>query len=179
MDSIQTNSHKQDNYILKSNLWKFFKTLRAQANPIYCLFVASPIAYAWVTIIDKMDSTIQKRISIAQFINTLKKMPSTSKYYRLSINTYDIDMDSKQSVEISLQHELSLEVVTRLLPAIIANHCIEANRRGERFEMNDSIRKQYKFKEKYIDELQLIMDQCNNAIDEKSNKIKHIQTLTH
>jgi hypothetical protein len=34
--------------------------------------------------------------------------------------------------------------------------------------MNDSIRKQYKFKEKYIDELQLIMEQCNNAIDEKS-----------
>ena len=87
MDSIQTNSHKQDDYILKSNLWKFFKTLRAQANPIYCLFMASPIAYAWVTIIDKMDSTIHKRISIAQFINTLKKMPSTSKYYRLSINS--------------------------------------------------------------------------------------------
>ena len=170
MDSIQTNSHKQDNYILKSNLWKFFKTLRAQANPIYCLLVASPIAYARVTIIDKMDSTIQKRISIAQFINTLKKMPSTGKYYRLSINTYDVDMDSRQSVEISLQYELSLEVFTRLLPAIIANHCIEAYSRGERFEMNDSIRKQYKFKEKYIYELQLIMEQCNNAIDKKTNK---------
>lgn len=164
MDSVQTNSHKQDKYILKSNLWKFFKTLRAQANPIYCLFVASPIAYAWVTIIDKMDSTIQKRISIAQFINTLKKMPSTSKYYRLSINTFDIDMDSKQSVEISLQHELSPEVVTRLLPAIIANHCIEAYSRGERFELTPQIKSHYKFKARYIDELQQIIGQCNKAI---------------
>lgn len=179
MDSIQTNSHKQDNYILKSNLWKFFKALRAQANPIYCLLVASPISYAWITIFDKMDYAIQKRISIAHFVNVLKKMPSTGKYYRLSIYTYHIDSGSKQLFEVSLQHELSLEVVTRLLPAIIANHCIEANRRGERFEMNGSIRKQYKFKEKYIDELQLIMEQCNNAIDKKLNEIEHIQTLTH
>jgi len=164
MDSIQTNSHKQDNYILKRNLWKFFKALRAQANPIYCLLVASPISYAWITIIDKMDSTIQKRISITQFINTLKKMPSTSKYYRLSINTFDIDMDSKQSVEISLQHELSPEVVTRLLPAIIANHCIEAYSRGERFELTPQIKSHYKFKARYIDELQQIIGQCNKAI---------------
>jgi len=44
MDSVQTNSHKQDNYILKSNLWKFFKTtstgkpdlLSARGEP-YCV----------------------------------------------------------------------------------------------------------------------------------------------
>ena len=73
MDSIQTNSHKQDNYILKNNLWKFFKTLRTQANPIYCLFVASPIAYAWVTIIDKMDSTIQNAYLLLNLSIHLKR----------------------------------------------------------------------------------------------------------
>ncbi|MBE6197027.1 MAG: hypothetical protein E7137_08100 [Rikenellaceae bacterium] len=168
MDSIQTNSRKQDNHILKSNLWKFFKTLRAQANPIYCLLVASPISYARITIFDKSDSAVQKRISIAQFINSLKKMPSTGKYYRLSLNTYNIEKGNKQIFEASLLHELSFDVAAQLLPAIIAYHCVEAQGRGERFEMNDSIRKQYKFKEKYIYELQLIMEQCNNAIDEKS-----------
>ena len=164
MDSIQTNSRKQDNYILKSNLWKFFKTLRAQANPIYCLFVASPIAYAWVTIIDKMDSTIQKRISIAQFINTLKKMPSTGKYYRLSINTYNIEKGNKQIFEASLLHELSFDVAAQLLPAIIAYHCVEAQDRGERFELTQQIKQEYKFKTRYIEELQMIIEQCNNAI---------------
>ena len=164
MDSIQTNNHEQDNHILKSNLWKFFKALRAQANPIYCLLVASPISHAWVTIIDKMDSTIQKRISIAQFINTLKKMLSTGKYYRLSINTYDINICCKQVFEASLQHELSLEVLSTLFPAIIAYHCIEAYNRGESFELTQQIQSQYKFKAKYIDELQLIIEQCNKQI---------------
>lgn len=161
MDGIQANSHKQDYHILKSNLWKFFKALRAQANPIYCLLVASPISYAWITIIDKMDYTIQKRISIAHFVNVLKKMPSKGKYYRLSIYTYHIGSGSKQLFEASLQHELSLEVVGRLLPVILANHCIEARSRGERFALTPPIKKQYKFKERYIDELQQIIELHN------------------
>lgn len=165
MDSIQTNSYKQDNHILKSNLWKFFKALRAQANPIYCLLVASPISYAWITIIDKLDSTIQKRISIAQFVNALKKMPSTGKYYRLSINTYNFNTLGKQTFEASFQHELSFEIATTLLPAIIANHCVEARARGERFELTPQIKNQYKFKAKYIDELLSIIEQCNKAIE--------------
>ncbi len=164
MDSIQTNSHKQDNYILKSNLWKFFKALRAQANPIYCLLVASPISYAWITIIDKADSTIQKRISIAQFINTLKKMPSTGKYYRLSINTYCINSSSTQLFEISMQHELSLETATKLLPAIVARLCIEAYNRGERFELTPPIIQHYKLKARYVGEVRAIVDQCNKTI---------------
>lgn len=164
MDSIQTNSHKQDNYILKSNLWKFFKTLRAQSNHIYCLLVASPISYAWITIIDKSDSTIQKRISIAQFVNSLRKMPSTGKYYRLSINIYNTGICRKQIFETSFQSELSLDAAIMLLPLIIANHCIEAHSRGERFELTPQIKSHYKFKARYIDELQQIIGQCNKAI---------------
>ena len=79
METIQTDRHKQqDDYIHKSNLWKFFKALRVQANPVYHLLVATPINDAWITIFDKADSTVQKRISILQFIHSLKKMPSPS-----------------------------------------------------------------------------------------------------
>lgn len=49
MDTIQTNDHKQENYILKSNLWKLFKTLRAQANPVFSLLAASPIHSACIS----------------------------------------------------------------------------------------------------------------------------------
>ena len=164
MDSIQTNSHKQDNYILKSNLWKFFKTLLAQANPIYCLLVASPLSHAWITIIDKADSSIQKRISIAQFVNSLKKMPSTGKHYRLSINTYNIDLRQKQTIEAVFQHELSSKVGSTLLPSIMAYHSFEAHNRGERFELTPQIMHQYKFKARYLEELQAIITQCNNAL---------------
>ena len=34
MDAIQNYSHTQENRIHKRNLWKFFKILRAQANPM-------------------------------------------------------------------------------------------------------------------------------------------------
>lgn len=164
MDSIQTNSHKQDNYILKSNLWKFFKALRAQANPIYCLLVASPISYAWITIFDKMDYAIQKRISIAHFVNVLKKMPSTGKYYRLSFYTYHINSGSMQLFEISMQHELSLETATKLLPAIIARLCIEAHKKGECFELTPQIIQHYKLKARYVEEVRAIVEQCNKTI---------------
>ena len=164
MDAIQTNDHKQENYILKSNLWKFFKALRAQANPIYCLLVASPISYAWITIIDKSDPTIQKRISIAHFINSLKKMPSTGKYYRLSIYTYDLDLSSKQTVEASLLDDLFLEATIIRLPDIVAYHCAEAHTRGECFELTPQIKSQYKLKARYIEELQTIIEQCNQSL---------------
>ena len=176
MDGIRTNSHKQDNYILKSNLWKFFKALRAQANPIYCLLVASPISYAWITILDKSDTTIQKRISVGQFVHSLKKMPSTGKYYRLSINIYVINAGRKQTFEAAFQNELSFDVATQLLPAILAYHCAEARNRGERFEITPQIKQHYKFKTQYVGELQTIIEQCNRTIGEQttcSNSINH------
>lgn len=170
MDSIRTNSHKQDNYILKSNLWKFFKALRAQANPIYCLLVASPISYAWITILDKADSSIQKRISIAQFVNSLKKMPSTGKYYRLSIYTYHVDSGRKQLVEVSFRPELSLEIATQLLPGIVAYLCITTHERGERLDLSAQQNNPYRIKARYIDELQTLVEQCNNTIFAKSGE---------
>ena len=172
MDSIQTNSHKQDNYILKSNLWKFFKTLRVQANPIYCLFVASPIAYARVTIIDKMDSTIQKRISIAQFINTLKKMPSKDKYYLLSINLFLHTSEEHKGIytyNAISRDELSVNIVKTLWPDIVAYHCAEAIKRNERFELTPQTIKRYKFKAWYLDELKLLIEQCNAALEKETN----------
>ena len=163
MDGIQTNSHKQDNLILKSNLWKFFKTLRVQANPIYCLLVESPISYAWIAILDKSDSTIQKRISIAQFVNSLKKMPSTGKCYQLGFYLWD-EQQGKHTRELICQKELSVDTISTLFPAIVANYCAEANKRGEHFELTPQIIQHYKFKARYVEEVRAIVEQCNKTI---------------
>ena len=165
MDSIQTSSYMPKNYILKSNLWKFFKALRSQAHPIFCLLVASPIVHAWITIIDKSDSTIQKRVSIAQFVHSLKKMPSTGKYYRLNIYTYHIDSGQRQLFEASQLHELSLEMISQLLPGIIPLLCIEAHNRGECYELTTQIIQHYKFKARYVDEVRAIVEQCNKLLN--------------
>ena len=163
MDAIQINCHKGENYILKSNLWKFFKTLRVQANPFYCLLVASPIHYAWITIIDKSDSASQKRIAIAQFVHALKKMPSTGKYYQLSINLWSSSQD-KHTHNIVYQSDLSVEVATAIFSDLVAYHCVEEMRQGARFELTPQTIQRYKFKARYLDELNTIIEQCNNAI---------------
>ena len=167
MDSVQTNSHKQDNYILKSNLWKFFKTLRAQANPIYCLLAASPIHYAWITILDKSDSASQKRISIAQFVHGFKKMPSTGKYYQLSINLWSSSQD-KHTHNMVYQNDLSVETTTVIFPDLVAYHCVEEMRQGTRFELTPQTIQRYKLKARYLDDLKTVIKQCNDAIEKKS-----------
>ena len=163
MDSIQTNSHKQDNYILKSNLWKFFKALRAQANPIYCLLAASPMHYAWISIHDKAESAIQRRITIAQFVNSLKKIPATDKHYRLSIRLYDIATDRSSTYEATLLQDLSVELMREMWPSMIAFHCEEGARQGEPFELTPQTIGHYKFKTRYIEELQENINNYNKS----------------
>ena len=172
MDTIQTNNHSSQELILKSNLWKFFKALRAQANPIYCLLVASPVHYAWITISDKSDPTIQKRISIAQFVNALKKTPSKDKYYLLSINLFLHTSEEHKGIytyNAVRRDELSVDIVKTLWPDIVAYHCAEAIKRNERFELTPQTIKRYKFKARYLDELNLLIEQCNAALEKETN----------
>lgn len=172
MDTIQTNDHKQKNYILKSNLWKLFKTLRAQANPVFSLLVASPVHYAWITISDKSDPTIQERISIAQFVNALKKIPSKDKYYLLSINLFLHTSEEHKGIytyNAVRRDELSVDIVKTLWPDIVAYHCAEAIKRNERFELTPQTIKRYKFKARYLDELKLLIEQCNAALEKETN----------
>ena len=176
MDAIHTNHNCTDKPILKSNLWKFFKTLRTQANPVYCLLAASPIHYAWITIVDKNDSNSQKRITIAQFINSLKKMPLTGKLYQLAINTYSSTESGKKgniTYEAIFLQQLSVEIIDRELPSIIAFHCIESIKQGLHFELTPQTILHYKFKARYIDELKTIIQQCNDAIKINNTLINH------
>ncbi len=101
MDAIRNYSHSQENSnrILKRNLWKFFKILRAQANPIYGMLETCPINFAWITIIDKSNPMNSKRIPISKFVGSLKKMPSTSKYYQLNILANEIIYIDELSIE--------------------------------------------------------------------------------
>ena len=173
MDTIQEHQQRQENFILKSNLWKFFKSLRVQANPIYCLLMASPIHYAWITIFNKIDPNKQKRLTISQFVNSLKKMPSGNTYYQLNIHLYspisenltiEKSLQNKQIYEANYQHELSITTVEGLLCAIVAFHCMEAIKKGERLELTPEIIQFYKFKTRYLEEMDKLIKQCNDSI---------------
>ena len=162
--------HKQENCILKSNLWKFFKALRAQANPIYSLLAASPIHYAWITIYDKADTASQKRIPISLFIHNLKKIPSKDKYYSLNINLYNIGKGchGKSTCNIIRLSELSVDMLMTLLSDIVAFHCMEARKSGGHFELTPQTIKYYKFKKRYLEELKTIVERCNAEIEIQS-----------
>ena len=118
-------------------------------------------------ILDKSDSASQKRITIAQFVHALKKMPSTGKYYQLSINLWSSSQD-KHTYNAIYQRDLSVEVVTAIFSDIVAYHCVEEMRQGARFELTPQTIQQYKFKARYLDELKSIIQHCNDAIDRKT-----------
>ena len=169
MDTIRTNNHKQESYILKSNLWKFFKVLRAQANSIYCLLVAADIDCAWVIVVDKLNPTIEKRISIRDFIDCLKKMPSTNKRYRIGFKIFDFNAEgdpNRQTYEAEYRKELGMDIIKSLLPTIVAYHCIEAKKRGLCFELTTETIRHYKFKKRNLDEIRNIVERCNEVISE-------------
>lgn len=170
MDSVQTNICKQESCILKCNLWKFFKALRVQANPIYCLLVASPVQYAWITIVDRENVGNQRCISIRQFISYYKNKSVNDKSYRLSINLYYLDSnikDGRHIYEVTYRKELSVDVMRVLFPAMIAFHCAEAMSRGVQLQLTPQFIKYYKFKMRYIDEIQSIIERCNEAITQR------------
>lgn len=155
-------------YILKSNLWKFFKSLRVQANQIYCMLVASPIHYAWITIVDKKDSSVQQRITIAQFVKSLKEMPSAGKCYKLGINLYLNNTQS--SFEAACLSELSVEIVEGLFVGIVSYHCKEWKDSGKLLELTPQTIQHYKFKQRYIQDLQTIVEQCNASLTMNKHK---------
>lgn len=88
MDTIQTNDHKQENYILKSNLWKLFKTLRAQANPVFSLLAASPIHSAWIVMYKKDNHNDSQRITVSEFVDNFNNIPNINTLFKLGIRLY-------------------------------------------------------------------------------------------
>lgn len=162
MDTAQATIHKGESYILKSNLWKFFKTLRVQANPLYCLLVASPVDVAWITIASR-DGGGERRVTIAQFILSLKKMPTTGKVYELHIRL--LGDTTERTLSATRLADLSVEVAALLLPEIIAYLCYYYIQRGERLELTPEVIKHYKFKPRYLEELRLLFERANHASD--------------
>lgn len=171
MDNIQLNNCRCENRIHKSNLWKFFRTLRVQANPIYCLLVASPVSYAQIIINDKSGIATPRIVAVSKFINSLSKMPSKDTFYTLCINLWYPDNDDIQaqgSFKAARLSELSIEIIKTYFPSIIAYHCAQAKKRGETFELTPQNIQKYKLKSRYLKELQEIVQQCNQLLEAKS-----------
>lgn len=171
MDSIQTNSHKQDNYILKSNLWKFFKSLRVQANPLYCLLVASPIDTAFVEIVGRGDGVRYRRLSVAQFVASLTKLPTKQVVYHINIKVWGEDGEALWSA--SRREHLSMDVASELLPAMIMHLCRISVAQGRTFVLTLEVINHYHFRRRYIEELELLVLNCNARIaSENLNQLK-------
>ena len=162
MDSVQIQTHKGENYILKTNLWKFFKTLRAQANPLYCLLVASTIDIAFVEIVGREDGVRHRRLSVAQFIAQLGKLPTKQVDYHMNIKVWGDDGEDLWSA--TTREHLSVEDVTELLPAMIMHLCRSSAVQGRTFMLTPEVISHYHFRQRYIEELELLVLNCNARI---------------
>ncbi len=173
MDTIQTNDHKQENYILKSNLWKLFKTLRAQANPVFSLLAASPIHSAWIVMYKKDNHGDFQRITVSEFVDNLKNIPNVNTLFKLGIRLYypanqriscGGGYNGYHEFEAQYRHELSSETVIGLFPNMVACLCKEASKSGDEFALTPDVVRQYRFKPHYMDDIAVIVSQCNEAI---------------
>lgn len=166
MDTTPIDDHKQGQKILKNNLWKFFKALRAQANSIYSLLVGSPIEYACISILDNTDTIPLIKVTPNQFVNSFREMPSKNKYYKLEITLCYLTQETQSicTYSASSRNDLSIETIKLLYPRMVAYHCIESFKHGSYFSLTPQIIKHFRIKKRYIDELQGIIDQCNNQI---------------
>lgn len=162
MDSVQTQAHKGENYILKTNLWKFFKSLRVQANPLYCLLLASPIYTAFVEIVGRGDGVRYRRLSVAQFVASLTKLPTKQVTYHISIKVWGEDGEALWSA--SRREHLSMDVAAELLPAMIMHLCRSAASEGHTFVLTPEVINHYHFRRRYIEELALLVSNCNARI---------------
>jgi hypothetical protein len=175
MDNIQLNNSRCENRIHKSNLWKFFRTLRVQANPIYCLLVASPVSHARIIINGRSGIVAPRIIAISKFINSLSKMPSKDTYYTLSISVRYLtnnDIQAQGNFEAVHLSELSIDNIKTYFPSIVAYHCAEAKKNGESFDLSPQNIQRYKFKSRYIKELQEIVLQCNQLLETQESNLK-------
>ncbi len=168
MDSIQPSAHKGENYILKSNLWKFFKTLRVQANPLYALLVASPINIATIEIVGRGDGVRLRTLSVAQFVAQLGKLPTKQVAYHIIIKVWD---ESGEAVWSATTREgLSVEVATELLPAMIMHLCRTSAMQGRTFMLTPEVIAHYRFRRRYLEELELLVANCNARIMSENNQ---------
>ena len=175
MDNIQLNNSRCENRIHKSNLWKFFRTLRVQANPIYCLLVASPVSHARIIINGKSANVAPRIITVSKFINSLNKMPSKDTSYTLSISVRYLtnnDIQAQCSFEAAHLSELSIDIIKTYFPSIVAYHCAEAKKNGESFDLSPQNIQRYKFKSRSIKELEEIVLQCNQLLETQESNLK-------
>ena len=175
MDNFQLNNSRGENHIHKSNLWKFFRTLRVQANPIYCLLVASPVSHAWIIINDKSGIAAPRIVAVSKFINSLSKMPSKDTCYTLCINLWYLkenDIQAQGRLEAARLSELSIEIIKTYFPSIMAYHCAQAKKCGESFELSLQNIRKYKFKSRYLKELQDIVQQYNKLLETEESSLK-------
>lgn len=171
MAFVQEKSCSLEDIILKCNLWKFFKALRAQANPLYCLLAASPIECAWITISERGTDETSLRISITQFLTTHNTLPSTGNQYRLNMRLYD-SACGELAYTINSRSELAVERLEPLLSAFVGALCGYYKSKGTRLELTPATINRFKIKARYIGELQSLFESANRALEGDINSNK-------
>ncbi len=168
MPSIQSEiSNIRRELIRKNNLWKFIKRLRAEYQPIFALLCRCPLSIVWI---DTNDGTL--RLSFSDFINEMSGLPNYPVTYRQHLKTHRCKDDSRGVRVVSAEYrdELTLEVIDREIPHLMAYICREAFLAGEPFEITSQNYKELGILRKYRDWMQSMVARCNERIIEDMKK---------
>ena len=157
-----------DGLILKCNLWKFLKVLRAQNRPLYKLVCGASESAIRIEIWLKERGEVVEQLSVARFVEQLTELPSKTVAYRLYIRTYHF---SDSSAEPAAPRGEGLYVATHrdhlsaaLLRPFVAYLCYEARRNGTPFLPTREQILHYGFARKDVVALEPQLAACNEAL---------------
>lgn len=119
-----------DSLVLKCNLWKFLKVLRAQNPPAYKMVIGAPITAIWIEMWDKKSGEVIATLSVAQFVKELRSLPTKGVAFRVHFRTYQFSqhtIDGQQSSGESVwtathREHLTVDVFPHLLAYVCYEH---------------------------------------------------------
>lgn len=128
--SCSSSVYELDNLILKCNLWKFLKVLRAEYIHIYKMVVGASKSIIQIEIWSKENNEVITTLSPAQFVEQLKTLPTKGVAYRIHFRIYTFEQQSNErnfpigeSVWVAIQRK---DLSFNFFPHLLAYICYEA-----------------------------------------------------
>lgn len=201
---LQSSSDSEDqdfenNEIYKRNLRRFFSDLRQQAHHIYALLDGAPKSVFWIVLDNDDLASPEQAFALKEFYANLSKFHDNKDTFRVYFKAYffrdewdvcvpgwelmDNAFTGDEQFEICDTNELSVAVLEKEWPHVLAYLCREAILSNKPFRLDDETPLQYGFTRQDISLLQEPVARFNakiiDELREQYDKLAAIDCLHH
>lgn len=164
----------RDRLILKCNLWKFLKVLRSQNHPAYQIIAGTHETTVWIDAWSKENGEVCRKLSVLQFVQEQKSLPSRGFAYRMNFRIYTFRQQANESglptgesvwTATHRQH-LTADIFPRLIAYICYRHIMN---NATPFTLDTETIRRYNLAQKDVMALTPLIEQCNESLKKEMN----------